>query len=384
MITTNGRVDVLIPAFNAARTIRQAVASIQSQTLRDLAIIVVDDGSTDETPRVLEEIARGEPRLRVVTRPNGGIVAALNTGLREGDAPLIARHDADDIAYPDRLQRQVAFLQEHPACLGVSSRARHIDENDRPLGTVSRLSLPEQADPAWAPAREPYLLHPFLMIRRDAIERIGGYRFVYHAEDADLYWRLQEQGRLFNMDEVLGDYRMHAGSISSASLHNGRIMALSSQLSALSAQRRRAGQPDLTFADGVLTAYKAAPSLDALIQLASPQLAAPQQDHLRIAVAAKLLELAAYRPFELEDADCRFIAQAARSFAHRLSAANRDQLNEALVMSAVRLLQGGCLREARTLTAFNRYPIVLARLAFRLAVPDGVRRAVKRRTGRNS
>ena len=274
------QVDVLIPVFNGVRTIRQAVRSIQDQTVRDIAIFIIDDGSTDATASILAEMAQADPRLRIISRRNGGIVDALNAGLREGSAPLIARHDADDIAYPERFEIQIRYLAAHPECVAVSCAARHIDEYDRPLGTTSRLKEPDRADLAWAPAREPYLLHPFLMVRRAAMTRVGGYRYVCHAEDSDLYWRLQEQGQLFNMTEVLGDYRMHTASVSSSSLQNGRMMALSSQLSGLSASRRRARQPDLDFQPARIAAYRSAGSLDALMALEADRLEPHEQEHL--------------------------------------------------------------------------------------------------------
>ena len=376
------RVDVLIPVFNAARTIRQAVRSIQEQTLRDIAIFVIDDGSTDATASILNEMAQADPRLHVISRANGGIVDALNAGLQEGSAPLIARHDADDIAHPDRLAIQVQYLETHPGCVAVSGAARHIDEHDRLLGTISRLKDPDRADPAWAPAREPYLLHPFLMVRREAMMQAGGYRHVCHAEDSDLYWRLQEHGHLFNMTEILGDYRMHAASISSASLQNGRMMALSSQLSGLSALRRRAGRPDLDFQPSKIARYRDASSLDALLALEAGQLDPRELEHLRVAVAAKLLELASYRPYELEAADCRFIAGASQSFAGRLSPSNRTALKEARVMSAVRLIQKRRPREAMLLLSPSLYPVTLLRLLFRIGLPESLRRNIKRLTRR--
>ena len=211
---------------------------------------------------------------------------------------------------------------------------------------------------------------------------MGGYRYVCHAEDSDLYWRLQEQGQLFNMTEVLGDYRMHTASVSSSSLQNGRMMALSSQLSGLSASRRRAGQPDLDFQPARIAAYRSAGSLDALMALEADRLEPHEQEHLRVAVAAKLLELTSYRPYELEVADCRFIAGASRSFARRLSPSNQTALREARIMSAVRLIQKRRLREAMLLLSPSLYPVTALRLLFRLGLPGPLRQAVKRLAGR--
>ena len=100
--------------------------------------------------------------------------------------------------------------------------AKHIDEQGRYLGTVQTFPRPDRADPRWAPSREPYLMHPFLMARRADLQAIGGYRYVYYSEDTDLCWRLQERGAMQNLDMPLGKCRMHARSLSSASVINGR------------------------------------------------------------------------------------------------------------------------------------------------------------------
>ena len=169
-------VDVLIPAYNAAATIESAVDSIRGQTLDDLLIHVVDDGSTDETPAILARIAAQDPRVRVHSRANGGIVEALNFGLGFCRAEFLARHDADDLAWPDRLQVQVDYLRTHPDVVAVGAKARHIDASGTPTGTVADLGSPDLCDPDHLPSREPYIIHPLLTLRRAALERAGACR----------------------------------------------------------------------------------------------------------------------------------------------------------------------------------------------------------------
>ncbi len=376
-------VDVLIPVFNAAKTIKSAVESIQTQTLRDIRIVVVDDGSTDETSSILAGLAEADPRIEVVAQEaNGGIVDALNTGLRHCRSGFLARHDGDDLADPDRLEKQLTFLRSHPDFVAVGGAVRHIDENGRPLGHVARLVSPEQANPHWAPSIGPYIPHPFLMTHRAAVERIGGYRYVFHAEDTDLFWRLQELGRLHNLDDVLGDYRMHADSISSSSVANGRIAALSSELASISSLRRREGKPDLTFSKDALMEYVRAELLERLFRLGARQLTRPETDHLEIAVAAKLLELASYRPFELDLGDCRFVRRALIKHIGEVTPANRSALRRAWSGTAARLLSKARFREAKALVQPQLYPEVLSRVAFRKLTPQALRRLIQRSIGR--
>jgi len=300
------QIDVLIPAYNAAATITEAVGSIQNQTFRDIRIIVVDDGSTDATPALLARIARDDPRVEVITTPNGGIVRALNTAAARATAPLIARHDADDIAFPDRFERQKHYLDAHPECVAVGANAWHIDEHGARTGRT-RIAAEVAPDPEAIPSKEPYLMHPFLMLRREAMAAVGAYRYVFHSEDTDLYWRLLSQGTLHSLPDLLGEYRIHSGSVSSLSVHNGRVAATYSQLAAISFARRQRGEEDLAFPADDLARVNAMVDLDELIAFVSARLQPAEQAYLRIAVAGKLLELASYRPYLLEAGDCRFI-----------------------------------------------------------------------------
>lgn len=353
------RVDVLIPAHNAAATVREAVASIQAQTLRDIRIVIIDDGSTDETPAILAEIAKADDRVHIVRRVNGGIVAALNEGLVHCTAPVLARFDADDVAYPDRLEKQLAYLDSHPTCVAVGGAVAHMDEHGASLAGLPQPGDPAAADAAKAPALEPYIIHPFLMARREAVIVTGGYRHVPNSEDSDLLWRLAEHGALVNLPDVLGKYRVHTASISS-SIIGGRVMAIGSQLGALSMLRRRAGQGDLHFSPTLARDLKAAVTFEAMHARAAQELTAEEAAHLRIAAAAKLMELTRYRPYEPDAADCAFIRAALAHTAH-LTPQNQKEVTWYVTVTAARLLRKGKIAEAIALTPPRNYPITAAR-----------------------
>jgi glycosyltransferase involved in cell wall biosynthesis len=368
------RIDILLPVFNAAATVTEALDSICQQSEKRLRVIVIDDGSTDETPAILTRFARQDDRITVLTRPNGGIVAALNAGLERCRGEFVARQDADDISDPSRLALQLAYLRAHPDCVAVSGAVRHIGASGAPLGSTQHFPSPEPADPNWAPSREPYLCHPFLMVRRAAMQSIGGYRYVHHSEDTDLYWRLAELGRLHNLHTPVGNYRLHAASISGGSIVNGRIMAVSSQLAGLSALRRRDGRPDIPFESGRLADYQRVPTAAAIYELGRQGLDAVEARYLRIAMAAKLLELTSYRPFELDLADCLFIREARRERTI-LSSANQKQFDRLRAAATARLLVKGLMREAAALSQASLYASIAARLVAS-ALPGSVRRAL--------
>jgi glycosyltransferase involved in cell wall biosynthesis len=353
------RVDVLIPAYNAAVTLREAVESVLAQSERDIRVVIVNDGSTDDTGELAADLARTDARVHVVTTQNQGIVEARNEALRHAGAEFIACLDADDVAFPSRIERELAYLAEHPECVAVGSGVEHVDEHGAPLSGMTQPPPPESADPARAPALEPYIIQSTLLARRAHIEAVGGYRHVPNSEDSDLFWRLAERGKLVNLAEKLGRYRVHTASVSS-SVVNGRIMAIGSQLGALSAMRRRAGRADLTFSYAMHMALKSAQAMQTMCEIASEQLNTEEAQHLRIAASAKLMELANYRPYELDAADCAFV-RAALPFAKRLTAQNQKEIGWYVTVTAARLLRKGKFGEAFALTPPQNYPVAAAR-----------------------
>lgn len=358
-------VDVVMPARNAAATVALSIRSVLAQSAPDLRLFVVDDGSTDATPAIVATLAAQDGRVTLIRQPRGGIAAALNAGIAAGRAPFVARLDADDISHPDRHARQLGHLLDHPDTVGLSGAHQEIDEAGHPTGHIHDPRLAPAPDPCWLPAREPALTQPFFMAPRAALAAVGGYRAFPVAEDSDLYWRLMTVGRLDVMPHILGSYRLHAGSISGASARHGRRLALWSQLAALSAQRRRAGLADLALP---LEAEAARDPSEAPLAVQVAQLARQMRlDRnetvwLTQAVAAKLVELAGYRPFELDDRDCRYIAAALAGPRAVAEPANASTLRRYRAATAARLFRLGRWPDAIAL-ARGLWPEMLARAA---------------------
>jgi len=378
----NAIIDVVIPVFNGAKTVESAIETIQVQTLRDIRILVVNDGSTDDTQAIVERMAAEDGRVVLINRPNGGIVDALNAGIAACTADLVARHDADDLAVPGRFQRQFDWLRGNPSCSAVSGSIVEIDEAGRELSPQGIPRSPDLADPKHYPQWEPYLVHPFLMMRRAAIAAVGGYRYVFHAEDTDLYWRLQETGQLANMPDLLGYYRIHGQSVTSASTLNGRIAAMSSQLSGISAMRRRAARPDIAFPEAALAEYKQAKTLKGIVQLGSRGLDEDEAARLAASASAKLLELSAYRPYELDGEDCSFIRTSIMRALPSMTPENRALCVRRLSGTAARLAAQGHVSAAIRLSPIRYYPLVAARLTLRTTLPNSLRVAMRKVAGR--
>ena len=199
------RVSVLLPVRNGAPFLREALESVLTQTLAEFELLVVDDGSTDETPEILASV--GDERLRVLRQDRLGLVPALNRAVAEARAPLLARMDADDVSLPDRLERQVAYLDARPEVALVAAGVE--------TSGGARIVLPD--DDA-ALRRRLLLRNPFahgaVAVRAEALAQAGGYRADYGAnEDYDLWRRIARGWRLGAVPEILYRYREHPGAV---------------------------------------------------------------------------------------------------------------------------------------------------------------------------
>jgi len=205
-------VSVIMPVYNGERYLAGAVESILDQTLKDLELLAIDDGSKDRSPAILTSYAQRDGRLKVLSRPHEGLVSSLNAGLADAQSKYIARMDADDISVVNRLERQVAYLDERSECVALGCSILEIDPDGDPLGVVRNPLLHEEIEKELLVGCGGALPHPGVMFRRSALETVGEYRGML-AEDLDLYLRLGEVGRLANLDEVLLHYRLHMLSI---------------------------------------------------------------------------------------------------------------------------------------------------------------------------
>jgi glycosyltransferase involved in cell wall biosynthesis len=207
-------VSVLMPVYNAEPYLAEAVESILSQTFADFEFLILNDGSTDRSGAILERYAARDPRIRMISRPNTGYTVALNELLGLASGELVARMDADDVALPERLARQVDYLREHRNVVCVGSAVHFIDAAGRFLRD-GHPGMDHEAIQRRALAGDCPLNHPSTMMRRTAVHAVGGYHPEFEpAEDLDLWLRLGEVGQLTSLPEVLMKYRQHARSFS--------------------------------------------------------------------------------------------------------------------------------------------------------------------------
>jgi glycosyltransferase involved in cell wall biosynthesis len=212
------RVAVLLPAREAEGTVRAAAVSILRQTERDLALVCVDDGSTDATGAVLARLAERDRRVVVLRGPGAGIAPALQLGLARCDAEIVARMDADDVAHPRRLALQREALEEDGSLAAVGGRVRLFPRRHVRDGMIRYAAWLNGLTSPGAVARdllvEAPLVHPAAAIRRAALDAIGGWRDGPFPEDYDLWLRLAEAGgRLSNLATAVLDWRESPGRL---------------------------------------------------------------------------------------------------------------------------------------------------------------------------
>jgi glycosyltransferase involved in cell wall biosynthesis len=354
-------VSVVMPVLNGEAYLVEAIESVLGQTLEELELVVVDDGSHDTSRAIVKRFAGVDPRVRlVVNERNLGIAAALNQGWRAAQAPFIARLDADDVALPDRLSQQTAFLDAHPSVAVVGGAARVINSAGRQISTMRFPTASRTIRSTLL--RHNCLAHPTVMLRRVALEDVGGYRFD-HSEDYDLWLRLSERFELANLADPLILYRVHAGQLSLIDLEQRVKGALAVRAAART--RRATGNDPLNGVD------KLSPEVFGRLAIDDSELSSTLE-HEWLSWATVLVDLGR-REEALELVD-----QASRTLGSRASrafAAARE------LKAAEALLGGGrpVAGAAHVLLAFRREPkYAFARLRAWLADQFGGRDLLRR------
>jgi len=231
-------ISVLMAVYNSEKYLSEAIESILAQTYSDFEFIIINDGSIDRSEAILQEYRKQDERIRVISRGNTGHAAALNEGLIHANGRYVARMDNDDIAFPERFAKQVAFLEEQSDYVAVGSRVLMIDPEGRPIGLANELTSHEEIDAMHLAGSSGAIAHPAVMLRSIALQKIGGYnKKMETAEDVDLFLRLAEVGRLANLPEVLLKYRLHLKSTG----HTRRTEQCQAESLAITEAHRRRG-----------------------------------------------------------------------------------------------------------------------------------------------
>ncbi len=217
------QVSILIPAYNADHYIAETIESILVQTYPNFELLIIDDGSTDNTLAIIKSYAEKDPRIKVISQANSGIPNTLNKGIELSENEWICRMDADDLMMPNRIERQLAFIAENPDLAVASSYVYNIDENGKIIGQFRSKFTNKAVVEEYV--RTNQLIgfhHPAVIMKKSVIQALGGYRNFSYAEDLDLWNRVAEQGYLVLVQpEFLLKYRIHSTATSVANVKQG-------------------------------------------------------------------------------------------------------------------------------------------------------------------
>jgi len=242
---TTPAISVAMSVHNGERFLSAAIESVLNQSFGDFELLLLDDGSRDESPAIINGYAARDARIRPILRENRGLIASLNQLIGEARAPIVARMDADDICKPERFARQIGFMAANPDYGVVGCWTEDIDEHGGPF-TVSGPEHPANHEDFLVAIENgwPLICHPAAMFRKDLVVAVGAYHGAFrHCEDLDLWLRLASVTRLCSIPERLLRYRHYPEQVSSRHATEQQIGAA---VARLAYAERLAGLPDPT------------------------------------------------------------------------------------------------------------------------------------------
>lgn len=205
-------ITVLMPAYNAEKYISQAIDSVLNQSFHDFELLIINDGSSDNTEQIIR--AYGDERIRLINQSNQGIAAALNMGLLNARADLVARFDADDLCAAHRLEMQYGFLSTHPDYLVVGTDADYIDMHGEYVFTYHMPAHSNEEIQLLYFTKCPFI-HSAVLFRKAAVIQAGGYNtHAYAFEDHLLWSNLVRKGKVCNLAASLISVRLNPDSVS--------------------------------------------------------------------------------------------------------------------------------------------------------------------------
>ncbi|MGN6533394.1 MAG: glycosyltransferase family 2 protein [Ginsengibacter sp.] len=215
------KVTVLMPAYNAGKYIAEAIQSVLQQSFKDFQLLIINDGSTDNTEAIIRSFK--DQRIRLINQSHKGIATTLNKGLSKAGTEYVARFDADDVCFPERLMQQVLFLDNHVDYIVVGSEAEYISENGEHLFNFKSIGHTHERIIQKIYSCCPFI-HSSVMYRKEAVIKAGGYSVHAHNFEDYLLWiQLLKSGRFYNLPQQLIRVRFNPASVTIDERWRGRI-----------------------------------------------------------------------------------------------------------------------------------------------------------------
>ncbi|MDD4957510.1 MAG: glycosyltransferase [Candidatus Omnitrophica bacterium] len=200
------KVSVIIPAYNSAELTVRTVNSVLGQTFRDIEVLVVDDGSGDDTGEKMKAFGG---RIRYIRKDNGGASSARNVGIKASTGGYLAFLDCDDIYMPEKIERSVGYLDAHPSCGFVHTSACYIDGEDRPIHIARYRRWKRSGQIADGLLLHNFIINSTVVARRECLEAAGPFdEGIFMPADWDMWLRMAEMGEAGYIDEPLTLYRV--------------------------------------------------------------------------------------------------------------------------------------------------------------------------------
>lgn len=238
-------ISVAMPLYNAERFVVDTIESVLCQSFDNFELIAVDDGSTDSSLDIVSDYARRDPRVVVLRQNHGGLARALNAGVQRARYNLIARIDSDDRMLPNRLERQLQFIEQHPGLVVACSNCYFIDAVGKRIGQSTCTVDVEKGTRERRPGLFLELAHPTVLMRKDVFLKMGGYcEDLLYAEDRHLWGRIATSGNsILCQNEFLTEFRLHGGSMTMSQAELQREVCGWIDLNIV---RRLNGEPELS------------------------------------------------------------------------------------------------------------------------------------------
>lgn len=206
------KVSVVMSVYNGEKYLCEAIESILNQTFTYFEFIIIDDGSSDRSANIVKSYI--DSRIVFIQQKNSGLATALNRGIKIAKGKYIARMDADDRSHPERLLRQVAFMNNNPSCVVLGTQAVVMTEEEEELYST-KLPADNESIKAFLPLRNPFY-HGAVMFNKNVFQKAGGYSedAIHFIEDSLLWNRLSAFGEMYNLKESYFYYRLIPDSLS--------------------------------------------------------------------------------------------------------------------------------------------------------------------------
>ena len=207
----NPKITVLMSVYNAENDLSESIESILNQSFKDFEFLIINDGSTDQTSQILHEFASQDERIKVIDQQNTGLTKALNVGIKHASGIYIARQDADDISYPNRLQDQADFLDKNPETLLLGGNCDDLYED----GSRRVWGAHIQDELKALTFRQTPFAHSTVMMRTESLKELSGYDETYQtSQDMELWMRFAKKGEIAMLDTPLILRKVAGSSIS--------------------------------------------------------------------------------------------------------------------------------------------------------------------------